>query len=968
MKIGTLAGALASSVCIVAIATPAQAQERAFDIPAGSLRAALDAYNRQSGRPLIYRAEDVRGARSPGYRGTASPEAALDAVLTGTGFSARMDSSGAIAIVRAGDRSGTGPSEVRAEAPQVSDSTDIVVTGSRLRRMGNDSPSPVTTFDRAEIDRLGSATVSEVLRYLPQQPYARAETYSSTGAQFVELRGLGLDSTLVLLNGRRLVPSAADALFNAVDLNAIPLAAVERIEVLSDSASAVYGADAVGGVVNVILKKSIDRPSITLRYGGADGGANEYRVSGAAGIDTGTLRLSLVADYFRRDTLLGRSRSLFSDQDYRRFGSIDQRSTSANPGNVYSLSGGNLPGLTSSFAAVPASGSGGNLTPADFSATAGQLNLESTGVYESIIPASRRASIFAFGEIDISPIVTLFAEGLYGNRRTDSLYDPSSLFQETVPADNIYNPFGEDVLVDYLFAGVGPTDTINRSNMLRGVLGLRGRVSSWDWEVSGLRSHEDGYNVTTNSVDFAQADCLLTNPAARVGGACNGITGSLNVFQSGPGGEATLLASLVANPARVHYSSDGTQLLAFVRGSLFSLPGGAVEVVAGGEWRRESISNSRSLTIRPDREAIGLFSEAHVPLVGSGMNVPGIYELGLTGAIRYDHYTDFGDTLNPEVGVTWRPMPDLLFRGSYGTSFRTPSLFELYAPRTTFVTSVRDPRRNNQLTSGVTRFAGGNPDLDPVSGKSLTAGIVWTPRFVPRLRLSASYWSVEMKNRVGAFPVAVLLATEADYPDRVIRADPTPADIAAGLPGVIRSIDISRINYGSLKTRGLDLSFDYGVMSRLGDINLSLAATRVFAFDTITRPGVVDLERLGVASGQGTIAKWRATGGLQWSRGGISLGTTTRFVSAYDDVDPGLQARNGRIIPAQFYVDFQFSADLERIFTSQASGRSVQLTAGLVNLFNRLPSFSEVGFNVGHDFSQSDMRGRFGYISLSYQF
>src|SRR5690606_39234292 len=169
------------------------------------------------------------------------------------------------------------------------------------------------------------------------------------GSQHAELRGLGADNTLVLINGRRAMPSAPSIASNAFDLNTIPLAAIERIEVLSDSASAVYGADAMGGVINLILRKEIPRPVLDVHFGGADGGAEERRISLSSGYSTARLRGSIVLDYFERETLLGEERERWRDQDFQRYGGVDRRSRAASPGTVSSLTTENLPGLSQSF-------------------------------------------------------------------------------------------------------------------------------------------------------------------------------------------------------------------------------------------------------------------------------------------------------------------------------------------------------------------------------------------------------------------------------------------------------------------------------------------------------------------------------------------------------------------------------------------------------------------------------------------
>lgn len=306
MRIRTLAAALASSACIVALATPAGAQERAFDIPAGSLRAALDAFARQSGRPIIYRAEDVRDARSPGYRGTASPDAALRAILGGTGFSGRTDSSGAIAIVRSSAAQGeAGAGSAAAESGSAEEQA-IVVTGTNIR--GAPPTSPVITLSRRDIDRTGATSVDQLMRTVPQnsqsgvnQENFLASVDGQDGSELgagLDLRGLGQRATLVLLNGRRLAPGGAGTY---VDVSQIPIGALERVEILTDGASAIYGSDAVGGVVNFILRDHYQGFETSIQAGTAtQGGGDRLLLSQTAGHDWGSGN-AMLAYEFRLD-------------------------------------------------------------------------------------------------------------------------------------------------------------------------------------------------------------------------------------------------------------------------------------------------------------------------------------------------------------------------------------------------------------------------------------------------------------------------------------------------------------------------------------------------------------------------------------------------------------------------------------------------------------------------------------------
>lgn len=330
--IKSVAAALACGVCIVAIATPAQAQMREYRVPAGSLKAALDTYARQSGRQVIYKVDEVRRARSPGASGNISAEAALDSILSGTGFTARRDNSGALAIVQtniAGSPSvGKTPAPGEAQAvpssreaprpaegaqagiPDEQSSGEIVVTGSRIP--GAVPASPVTIITREDIDRTGYSTTAEVIRTLPQnfnggqsETVVGAAGDKNTGnagySSGVNLRGLGSEATLVLVNGHRLAPSGFQ---NSVDISVIPLSAVQRIEVLTDGASAIYGSDAVSGVINFILRRKYDGAE-TIAEGGfsADGGGSIKRFAQSFGRSWSSGGIVLNYEHFDQDAL-----------------------------------------------------------------------------------------------------------------------------------------------------------------------------------------------------------------------------------------------------------------------------------------------------------------------------------------------------------------------------------------------------------------------------------------------------------------------------------------------------------------------------------------------------------------------------------------------------------------------------------------------------------------------------------------
>lgn len=922
-------------------------------IASQSVSEALQALAKAADFQLIVPMQAVDGMKSPGAVGEFTVREALDAVLAGLPLSYTLVNEGTLSI------------EGRKEPMRVDldalNAAAVEVTGSRLTQNPRAdgtvaTPGPVAILNRAELDSFGISSVSDALRYLPQQPYGPRPPFASpSSAGLVELRGLGIGATLPLINGRRTVSTASLIAYGAFDLNAIPLAAVERIEVLSDSSSAVYGTDAIGGVINVILKRDISRPTLDLHYGGADGGAVERRATASVGFDEGALHAMVIADYMDNGGLLGEKRR-WHNQDYRRYGGRDERAATANPGNVSSLNGENLPGLSSSFAAVPI-GSSGLLTPADFVNTADTVNRESLYRYWSAVPASRRRGLIAAADFDVSSTINAFAEMQYSDGAITTQYEPATRHL-IVPATNPFNPFGIPVAVDYLFSGVGPTRFELESKMKRFVAGIRGERSLWNWDLSVLRITDSAETQTMNNVDDARVrQALAEVDPSR----------ALNVFEDGPGGSPELLTSLVSNRPGNAYSSSGTQVAAVARGALAALPAGNVEVVVGAEslWSREHLSE-RLTSLDADRSVSAIFAEARAPLVDASMDIPGISELALTVAARADHYSDFGIAFNPQFGFLWRPVDDVMVRASYGTSFRAPSLYELYAPRTDIPDlAIPDPLRNGEI-SATTFTVGGNPELQPIEATSLTAGFVLTPNAIPALQVSATYWRIHMSNQVRVLPFNIVLSNPERFADRIDRSERTPEDIAAGLPGKLIGVDISRINFGDIESDGLDVGVKYSVETKFGDFTQSASATWVHGYETVDFPGTAATERLGIATPLGTIARWRGVATLSWKKGGLTLSTTARYTAGAVDVD-FLTGERRRRIGAQIPIDVQAAGELDRLHAS-AWLDGVVVTAGITNIANEDPPFAEIGGAIGFDTLQGDLRGRFGYLRLSKSF
>lgn len=826
---------------------------------------------------------------------------------------------------------------------------------------GLDLDMPATVLDREDIDASGVSTVADLFRYIPQQPNMKPESYLGDGTQFADLRGLGFDSTLVLINGRRTIATASALLFNAFDLNTIPLGAVERIEIVSDSTSAIYGADAIGGVVNIVLRDNVPEPRLDIDYGAAAGGAVERHAAFSASVNSSRARGSIVLDYFDRSPLLGRERDRWNNQDFTRFGSMDWRSPTASPGNVSSATFANLPGLSSSVAAIPDSSLGVTLTPADFAATAGQQNLESLFRYSAINFAGTRKGATAQGEYKLTPEVRAYGELMYVDREIMTQSEPPAVTRALVSGENPYNPFGTDVLVDALLTDLGPRTLTRQTQMVRAVGGLQGQIRQWDWEASLQRIQDDAVTLRANDLDGARVTAALMASDPH---------DALNLFGGLGANSPALLASLLAKPSRSDFHTEANQAVASLRGALASLPAGSLRFVAGGEWREERVRYDIvppvNLSGSHERSIAAAFGELRFPIVGEGAGVTAVRELALVLSGRFDDYSDIGHTFNPEYALIWRPTSALTVRTSLAQSFRPPPLADLYLPPVDTTVPIVDPARNGEFALPIWR-AGGNPDLKPSSADSLSVGIRFEPKSTPALRLWANYWQIAIDDII-AIPVPTrLLAGESLFPERVIRGLPSASDVAAGIPGPLQVIDIRRLNNGAIRTSGVDASASVVLDTPVGQFKPELSATWVHDFtttDLVEGPGV---GRVGVANRQGTIPRWHALATIGWNRRGIGLTGTMRYVPSYDDVD-FLGTRNGRNVDCQTIVDAQLSLNLGDMVGEHSPWNDIEVRAGALNIFNAQPPFADVAGPEGLDRSQAELKQRFAYVKVAKKF
>lgn len=991
------ATALAAALCISTLGFTATqnalaAVRKNTNIAEQDLASALRVLERDRGIEVIYLSEDVRQLRSPGASGELTFEEALRQLLEGTGLTFRVldertvtifpmpqPASDTIAEPQAAGHSGFpqrfrlaranlaedtgGGQDVTSTTSPQAELETVHVTGSRLGRANEEGAQPVIAFNREQIQRSGQNSIAEFLRTLPEISGAsivEAPNGSYPHAATVQLRGLPAGRTLMLVNGRRLpVNASTDGAF--ANLNSIPEAAIERIDILPQGASAIYGSDALAGVVNIITRKDVNMTTINAKSGFADGVSDRtFSAAWARSWERGSVML--VGEYYDRTALFKEERDLTRNLDFTSRGWRDLRTTACNPGTVYSTTTDNLPGLNSTMAAIPA-GINGTPTIGDFASTAGTENRCGSANYlDTLIFPADRYSVLVTGDFKVTENTTVFAE-LQFSRLHHEFFQSLYLNKALVPASNPYNPFGTDVRVDYKFDRSllgNPTSNIDEK-VLRGALGARGHLAGdWAWETNFWRGRDNSWQMLViPNGSFVPPELSSTDPAT-----------ALNLFTAGaPASQETLMRYL--SSGLVMYSDRNgwnttTGANVVLRGSVFTLPAGAVSVAVGAEYGHENFENTGAIRGPFDvsRNNKAVFAEMRLPVLARASSEM----LTLSAALRRDDYSDFGNATTPQFGLEWYPFESLLVRAAYAEAFRAPDLYAVYGPEIRGIVSTSsliDPRRNNEVASGHTYRTGGNPSLLPETGRSVSVGAVWNPAD-SGFRAALNWWKVSMTDRISVFPSQQLvLNNESLFSDRVIRA--APGD--DGLPGRVLHIDYSALNLGDIWVEGVDLDLSYQIETAWGTWSPSVRATRYTRYDALLNPSVGMADYLANANTDIWVPKLRATAGVGWNRGAWAASLTGRYVGKYRDYNPlndGLYLQLGD--RALWDLNIAWDLGRDELFRNGWFSK-LRVAVGAVNLFDTQPQFSaSTSPGYGFDGSQGDIRGRYIYGDISIHF
>jgi iron complex outermembrane receptor protein len=832
----------------------------------------------------------------------------------------------------------------------------VVIAGSRLGGSAHDSAVPTNVYSREMIDASGTATVMSFLNTLSEVSIQNTTTGNNqqlAGATVVQLRGLPGGTTLVLVDGRRVTSSSGllGANGGAFDLNSIPLAAVERIEVIPSGSSAIYGGDALGGVVNIVMKKDFNGVEANVRYGMTDhDDYHETQFNVAAGTSGAGWSLSAVALFTTNSELTGADRSIMSNNDYRAFGGFDSRSTYSDPGNVCSADGGPLRGLASPCAGVPHGSTGVGLTPASFAATDGKLNYTSSNMFYSILSPARKYGTFIHASHDLGASAEVFTDLLYNHLEQKSYYAPPAT-TVSVPGANPNNPFGEDVGVQYRFLALGRHCYCQNTDFVRPLLGLRGTVGGWSWELAGWTTRD--WDSVPYTLGVENTDAINSALAS----------GAFNPFAAGPGATPAVLGSFFSDEVeKMRSATDSVN--AFVRGQLVQLPAGPLEGLIGAEFQRDTLAieiPDANFDVEFHRRNTAAFMELKVPILPGMTAGRGNEMLTSQFALRYDNYSDFGSRTSPEAGIVFRPIPSLTLRASYSAAFKPPPLNELYGALTSYPgLNVSDPLRGNETTDATLHF-GGNRSLKAETGWSRNIGLVFSPSQVPDLNLTLTQWTIRLKNGFTQPTIDFFVNNASTYPGTVVRSSP-----AAGDPyGVGRITDVYDVyeNIGFIHESGVDLAVNWRARTRVGDFTPTLSASRVYQYDYELDPTLGEQTGLSQANDDATYApRWKGVAGLSWTGGPLTLGVTGRYIGPYRDVTD--VRSNPKELGNFLYTDLMGRFELGKAILQDSKIWSrTFVAAGVRNAFNKLPPYADYGFGqLGYDPNEYELEGRFMWV------
>lgn len=897
---------------------------------------------------------------------------------------------------------------------------EIIVTGSRIRLDDFIATSPISTLGSDVIESAGRTNIEQLLNTLPQVVPGLSATSNNPGdgTATVDLRGLGPTRTLVLINGRRLNPSVNDG---TVDLNNVPTRLIERVEVVTGGASAVYGSDALAGVVNFILKNDFEGLDIGYQNGFSDkGDGNEYQLDMVLGgnFADGRGNTTVYASYYDRESILQ------ADRSYTRVDTTGGSSTGI-AGRLNNVSVNPYPetddgdgDTTRNYAFNPDGTVRGfiNLLPETNDGTGDRYNYSPTNF---LLTPQKRFQLGGMGRFEINDHAEAYAELLYVDSRNSVQLAPTPATSISVDMDS---PFLTPEVAALLAARPDPTGPVvfsrrmtetgarsqeNDSKLAQLTAGLRGDIDYKNWQYDAYLSYgrTDFDNYTSNDVSRSRFEAGIAGCPAGY------LQFNPGCVATNPFGAGNISAD-AADWVRLNFADSTvfrrTVASGTINGTLTELPAGDLGFALGAEYREDK-SSYRPDQAKQSGDVLGfnaqqpisgsydvkeLFGELRIPLIN---DAPGIGFLDAELGIRYSDYSTVGDVTAYKAGLNWAPADAVRVRGMYQRASRAPSLFEIlengdqgytgtYYDPCEGLDPLDDPDTSafcadqgitDTLTfnTGSTQnefFEYGGPSLKEETTDTYTLGVVFQPESVPDLQISIDYWNIEVEDYINPLNGGAYGVIDACFASLDLNSPACYSD-DLGLPLIYRDlsgemkVNIPLVNSSQLKTSGIDLQVQYG-------IPMGFASTRIPGFgdtlklsfmlswlDEYELDGIDYADTSGYYNIQGSFPKYKAVLRLGYDIGPVDVTWTTTYIDGMKNQGniPEFEDGGYKNLPSHTYHDLSAAWAIDETF---------ELSAGIRNLFDKEPPVYDNYIDQNTDPSTYDMVGRFYFAGVRAKF
>jgi iron complex outermembrane recepter protein len=959
-----ITGAFVSRALCTSLALAAQYPP--VDIPAGHAVDAINLFGRETELTVVYSYDDVKGVETPAVKGQLDPLEALRELLAGSGLT--FKEVGRTLVIYKIDR--TAPRDAHASVataspPDPQKPATIVVEAAAVRGEIPNLPGlEALVVTREDIETSGLATTTDLVATLPQNfgggPNENtmrgggAETNSGSGSG-INLRGLSNGVTIVLLNGRRLAPSGTAGDFT--DIANIPLAAIDHVEVIPEGATARYGIDAIGGIVNFVLKQDARAESGAEVGGLARGAVYDERLDQSYGSRWDGGNVFAVFEYYEHDALPA-NRRLLATSNLTAFGGGNFDTPYGNPGTI--LADGKL-------WAIPPGQNGTPLGPSQLTANTENLHDQYDGA--TVLPRQQLSSLLLTGQEKLTPSSTFFVDALFNHRSFQSAGqgEPEAV---SVSRNNPFyvNPTGgtDPVTVLYGFGrDLGPVITrgdVDTEQITAGV-DLEGGIFNYlefYTSYAGERQHQvqDGL-VNPGALEYYLNDD--PNPGT-----------AMNVFGDGSSTNPATLAA-IRTQGSLTLDSELTSVDLTADRTLLHAPGGDAVLTLSEEYRKQTLESTvDSQTQTPaglttntlSRTTLASFAQVSLPLADATHRVKGIESLTLSAAARYEHYSDVGAVSSPQYAVAYYPVKQVLLRGTWARLAHAPNLPDLSAANNvSYLYPLQTP--GGYTTALVVN--GNNPTLRPETANTWTAGMSVTPFDTAALSLGLTYFHTDFTDRISD-PLS-LPANALESPSFSSFVRPVTAAERAvmcsqnqflGAPGecsyaqIGAIVDLRLSNVSSLDTQGVDLAAQYKLDGARGTWKLDLNATYLFQYTEQQTPSSPRQSLLNIDHNPINL---RLRASVSWAQRGLWTKAIANFQNSYEDID----STPSRPVSSWLTVDAAVGYDLH---LRKADSQTTQLSVSARNLFNHQPPFLNNQYGIGYDQENATVLGRVISFSL----